>query len=466
MKESHNDVKELCKTIKPRYGSVSTDISEYDWDQEASQQFESLDNSIVTSMYPKKQIKNTLLLSFASLGSIYGDISTSPLYTLNSLFKSNVDKDDIFGAASIIFYLFTFIVIIKYSLLVINFGSFKGEGGQISIYSKISLVKKSHIVKLLCFVGCSLVVADGLLTPSVSVLNAISGLSLPFPEFKHIVPVSVLILVVVFSFQCLGANCISFIFAPIIFIWLVCLGGIGVYNIVQLPEIILALNPLYGIRFMFRNGVGCITSLVLSITGAEVLFLDLGYIGKLPIQIALGGLVYPCLMLNYFGQCAYLVNNPLISSSTNVFYNSIPGGSSSLFYWVVFALATLATIIATQALILGLFTIIHQLSDLDFFPKVKVIQLSRAHKHKVYIPAVNYTLLVGLIATVIAFGDPDKISMAYGLGISIDFLITSIMIIIAMVVVYNHKFGAILFSGFVPIELFIIYANFGKFKEG
>lgn len=415
---------------------------------------------------PKNKLKNTLLLSFASLGSIYGDISTSPLYTLNSLFNSDVAKDDVFGAACIIFYLFTFIVIIKYSLIVIKFGSFKREGGQIALYSKISLVKRSAFVKILCFMGCSLVIADGLLTPSVSVLNAISGLSLPFPEFNQIVPLSIIILIAIFSLQYLGANRISFIFAPIIFIWLICLGGIGAYNIYYYPQIILALHPIYGIRFLLKHGVDCITSLVLAITGAEVLFLDLGYIGKLPIQIALGGLVYPCLMMNYFGQCAYLVKNPLISSSTNVFYNSIPGGSSSQFYWIVFVLATLATIIATQALILGVFTIIYQLSDLGLFPKVKGVHFSKSHKHKVYLPEVNFTLLLGLIATVLIFRNPNKISMAYGLGISIDFLITSLMTIIALVVVNNHKCGAILFSIFVPIEIFIIYANMGKFREG
>lgn len=408
---------------------------------------------------------NTLLLCFSSLGSIYGDISTSPLYTLNGMFSDQPTENDICGAMSIIFYLFTIIVIFKYVLLVLNLGSYEGEGGHLAIFKKVTSAKnlgaKHFWLKGICLLGCSLVIADGLLTPSTSILNAISGLSRPIPEFNHVVSVSVGIIILLSVVQQFGAHRISFLFAPIIFLWLVCIFALGVFNIYKAPRILKALNPYYGLLFIQNHGIGCLTSATLAITGCEALFLDLGlFRSQLPIQLTLTFFVYPCLMVNYLGQCSFLL---VTSNGTegNIFYNSISG--PGFVYWITFVLATLSTIIASQALILGVFTIIKQLAELNIFPKIKIFHF---HKHMVYIPSVNYVLMGGIICTVLLFRNPDKITLAYGLGISIDFLITSVLMVVTLVVVYE-SFWAIFFGLiFIPLEMVLVFENLSKIKDG
>lgn len=432
---------------------------------------------------PKNSKWLILLGCFASLGSIYGDISTSPLYTFNNLFD-NPSQLEVIGAMSILFWLFTLMVMVKYVLVVISYGSYRDGGGQIAIYSKIvnHLENKSvydvndsdewirTISKTVCFIGCSLVISDGLLTPTTSILNATSGISLPFPTFDHQLALSVFILFCVFSIQRFGADKLSFLFAPVILLWLVNLGIIGAINIAKCPVILKAVNPWYGYLYLKNHGLGGVSAFTLAITGTEAIFLDLGYIEMFPVQLTVCGLVYPCLMMNYFGQCSYVILNPVSTPNTDssfvgVFYSSIPGGANSSYYWIVFILATLSTIIASQALILGVFTVIHQLVELEFLPRLDIIHLSSEHKQMVFIPAVNFFLMVGLLVTMLIFQNPQDITMAYGLGISLDFLITSVLTLLVLTLVYKRLLGLTLLV-FIPIEIVMVIANYQTLYKG
>lgn len=429
------------------------------------EEFESF-GPINSSLSHRQRSSKLLFLCFTSLGSIYGDISTSPLYTLN-IFASGGDTSDIYGAVSVIFYLFTIIVLLKYLLIVIPYGCYKGEGGHLALYSKINIStghsKLKPFVKGLSLLGCSLVVADGLLTPSTSILNAIQGISLPFPEFHHTLELSIVIIVGLMAVQRFGAHKISFVFSPIILLWLLTLAAIGVKNITKSPTIFWALNPIYGVKFLRKHGFSGISSLMLAITGTEALFLDVGCVGPLPVQLALGFFVYPCLMLNYFGQGAYLVaTDP--QAISNVFYSSIPVPAGSIAYWFIFILATLATIIASQALILGIFGIVHQLVELKFIPNIKVVHVSPHHKNLVYIPSASKVLTIGLVVTCLIFRDPDNITKAYGLGISIDFLITSVLTMVVLVL--GGLMLVMVLVVIVPLEICLIYSSLGKLENG
>lgn len=452
--------------------------------------------------------RELLLLSFSSLGAIYGDIGTSPLYVLNSIKYPNPSPTplDIYGAISIIFWVFTIIVIFKYILIVLWLGPNNGEGGQVAIYAKIarnlnigpknviipgskrvsnlqllskvdtssSSINKSDnhdyvkwIILILCFLGCSLVVSDGLLTPTTSVLSAIGGIQIAKPSFNAVLPVAEVILIFLFLIQKYGSNRISFIFAPIIFLWLLGLFGCGLYNIICFhPQIFKALSPHYAIDLLKKGGIDVFSGAMLSMTGAEAMFADIGHFGRLPIQLTLATFVYPCLIFCYLGQGAYLVNHP--DGISNPFFYSLPGGVGSPIFWIMFVLATLSTIIASQALILSVFSIISQLINLDCFPKLKIIHTSKYYVGKVYIPTINWILMIGVVCTTAGFKNSNNATAAYGLGISIDFLVTTTLIAITMIYVYkfNYVFPMVFVLIFVPLEVCLVVANLKKVVHG
>ncbi|KAI5951321.1 hypothetical protein KGF54_004395 [Candida jiufengensis] len=475
-------------------------------DEEANNSIESIINEKPTKKQPWREI---LMLSFSSLGAIYGDLGTSPLYVLNSIKYSQnpPNKEDIYGAVSIIFYLFTIIVIFKYVCIVLVFGPYNGNGGQVAIYAKIAsylnigpkgvsipgtaepsdleilsrtdtttssintvysriarVKQNPKVIRSLqffilgaCFLGCSLVISDGLLTPTTSVLSAIGGIQIAVPSFNAILPVSEVILIFLFIIQQFGSNKISFLFAPIIFLWMIGLIICGIYNIAKFhPGIFAALSPYYAIQLLKREGISVFSGSMLCITGTE----------KLPVQLTLGSFVYPALMLCYLGQGAYIVKNP--DAWTNPFFLSLPGGTGSGVYWVMFVLATLATIIASQALILAVFSIVSQLINLDCFPKLKIVHTSSHYSGKVYIPVVNWLLMIGVVCTTAGFKNSNNVTAAYGLGISLDFLVTSSLITICLFYVYNANiiWPILFFIIFVPLEVCLVIANLRKIASG
>lgn len=468
--------------------------------------------------------RTTLLLSFTSLGAIYGDLGTSPLYVLNSIkYKhSPPNRDDIYGGISVIFYVFTFIVIFKYVCIVLFLGPNNGEGGQVAIYAKIArhlkigpkgvhipgapeisdlelisrqdttssfqttksntLIGKKindfknhptlikiilHFILFCCFLGCSLVMSDGLLTPTTSVLSAVGGIQIAKPSFNNVLAVSEVILIVLFAIQQYGSHKVSFTFAPIIFIWLIGLFCCGVYNIAKFhPGIFKALSPYYAIKLLRDNGIDVFSGAMLSITGTEAMFADIGHFGRVPIQLTLTTFVYPCLIICYLGQGAFIVEHP--EAWTSPFFLSLPGGTGSPVFWVMFVLATLATIIASQALILSVFSIVSQLINLDCFPNIKIVHVSKDYVGKVYIPVVNWLLMIGVCCTTAGFKNSNNVTAAYGLGITLDFIVTSALLVLCIIYVYKYNIlwaiGYILL--FVPLEIIMVVSNLKKIVHG
>ncbi|KAK6199311.1 high affinity potassium transporter [Scheffersomyces amazonensis] len=498
------------------------DDDSFDDEEESNRDLESQDSIKEHGHGTGKQNwKEIFMLSFSSLGAIYGDIGTSPLYVLNSIKYSSYppNKDDIYGGISVIFYIFTIIVIFKYVAIVLVLGPNNGEGGQVAIYAKIArylnigpkgvripgaaeisdmelltrqdttssfmsansqvtriekLRKSPTMTKFIqtfilcaCFIGCSLVFSDGLLTPTTSVLSAIGGIQVAVPSFDHVLAVSEVILVALFIIQQFGSNKISFLFAPIVFIWLIGLLVCGIYNIVKHdPGVFKALSPYYAIKLLKNSGVNVFGGAMLSITGTEAMFADIGHFGKLPIQITLGFFVYPSLIICYLGQGAYLVGHP--EAYVNPFFLSIPGGTSGGPYWLMFVLSTLATIIASQALILSVFSIVSQLINLDCFPQLKIVHVSKAYEGKVYIPSINWLLMIGVCLTTAGFKNSNNVTAAYGLGISLDFIVTSSLMVLCMFYVFkfNIIWPIIYVLIFVPLEMCLVIANMSKVVHG
>lgn len=466
---------------------------------------------------PKKtSYREVWMLAYSSLGAIYGDIGTSPLYVLDSIKYpgGQPTREEVYGAISLIFYLFLFIVLFKYSLIVLTFGPNEGEGGQVAIYAKIArclkfgpkgviipgspeksdyeLLKRtdttasfmsaksrssewkqnpsvlkfiSVLTLICCFLGCSLVMSDGLLTPTTSVLSAIAGIQVANPSFKSVLAVSEVVLIFLFFIQQFGSQKISHVFAPIVLIWLIGLVICGVINITHHPAIFKSLSPYYAIQLLKKVGIDALGGAMLAITGCEAMFADLGHFGKVPCQIGIS-FVFVCLMITYLGQGAYLVNHP--QDIASVFYVSIPGGVNGWFYWVMFVLATLSTIIASQALILGVFSILSQMINLDCFPKLNVVHVSASYFGKVYIPVANLLLLIGVVGATAGFKTSNNVTSAYGLGISLDFLVTSTLMVICMTYVYEFKWWipTIFSLIFVPLELCLVIANLKKVPHG
>lgn len=468
-----------------------------------------------------QKILNVAAMGFGSLGSIYGDIGTSPLYVLNTVFPGTVvDKKQAIGAVSCIFWVFTLIVILKYCLLVLTLGPNEGEGGQIAIYCKISrflktgpigaklpgekevddlqlltrsetressltnssFLKKSSpllynkkfrklfsfISMCLCFFGCTLVMADGLLTPTTSVLSAVDGIAVAIPSFdSRVMPVAVCILLALFFIQPFGSQYISLAFSPIITIWFLTILVIGIINITPHPEVFQALSPKEAIDFLKSQGdIDVLGSVMLSITGCEAMFADVGHFSPLSVQLTLGLFVYPCLMITYLGQASYLIDHP--DKVSNLFFNCIPGGISGGAYWFVFVLSTLATIIASQALILGCFSILSQMIKIECFPRLKIVHKSAKHHGQIFIPAVNFCLMVAVICTCVGFKTSSNVTAAYGLGVSMDLFITSILITATMFIVYNVHW-AIALAYFLPfggLEMCLVIANLKKVPHG
>lgn len=473
----------------------------------------------------KQSTKRTMFevawLSFSSLGAIYGDIGTSPLYVLNTVFTDEtVTPKRAMGAMSCVFWIFTLVVIVKYCLLVLSLGPNNGEGGQVAIYCKLSRVlmtgpkdvklpgsKERDDFQLLtrsettdsgisrgtnfddehsllsnkkfrkvfsvatmcaCFLGCSLVISDGLLTPTTSVLSAVDGIAVAIPSFSgKVMPVAVGILLVLFFIQPFGSQLISMTFSPIITLWFITIFIKGVINIIPHPEVFGTLNPKYAIDFLReQGGIDVLGPFMLCITGCEAMFADVGHFSPLSVQLTLGCFVYPCLMLEYLGQTSYLLDHP--EAVANVFFNSVPGRVSGALYWYVFVVSTLATVIASQALILGCFSIVNQMIQIDCFPRLKVVHKSAKHHGQIFIPAVNFILMVAVICTCVGFKTSSNVTAAYGLGVSMDLLITSSFLAAAMIINFKLHFTVALFyfATFGALEMCFVIANLKKVPHG
>lgn len=388
------------------------------------------------------QSLNTLTLG--AIGVVYGDIGTSPLYTIKEIFNPNssipLDNPHIVGGISCVLWLLMLVVTLKYVLLVLRADN-KGEGGILTLLALALSFTKQHPTKTLLITGlgmfgAALFYGDSVLTPAISVLSAVEGLSLITPSFSHyIVPLSIIILFGLFIFQKHGTATVGRLFGPIIVVWFLTLAGVGIQHILAQPAILAAINPLHAIHFLAERGPQAfitIGAVVLAVTGAEALYADMGHFGRPAIRIAWTGLVFPALAINYLGQGALLMSHP--EAIENPFYFAFP---NTLLVPAVI-LATLATIIASQAVISGAFSITRQAIQLGYLPRMLITHTSESASGQIYLPMINWLLLCLVILTVFAFGNSSAIASAYGIAVTGTMLITTVLSF--FIVYYQWKY--------------------------
>lgn len=377
-------------------------------------------------------------LALGAIGVVYGDIGTSPLYTMQVIFSEStgvpLNTTNILGAVSAIFWLLMFVVTFKYVLLVLRAHN-KGEGGVMALLSlALSTLgpkdKRGSILLWLGVLGAALFYGDSVLTPAISVLSAVEGLQVISPSLAaQVLPISIGILIGLFWFQRHGTHAVGRFFGPIVIVWFLALASIGLWQIAQVPDVLQALNPQYAWQFLHSRGGAmfiAIGAILLAVTGAEALYADMGHFGRPAIQMAWLGLVFPCLALNYLGQGALLLQHP--EAVSNPFYLSFP--QPLLIPAVV--LATMATIIASQAVISGAFSMTRQAIQLGFLPRMRIIHTSASESGQIYMPAVNWALLLAVIIVCLAFQSSAALASAYGIAVTGTMLITTILLFFVM----------------------------------
>jgi KUP system potassium uptake protein len=420
-------------------------------------------------------MKGLFGMSLAALGVVYGDIGTSPLYAVNEIFfghaRHELAKGDVFGVISIIFWVLTLIVAVKYISIVMNADN-SGEGGVFSLYSLVKKTKVDNkftkILITLFIIASGLLLGDGIITPAISVVSAVEGIKVITSSLSaYVVPITIVIITGLFMIQQFGTHKIGSLFGPIITVWFFSIGLIGLSHIVANPSILQAINPIYAFQFFMNHSIHTIFivlgSVMLVITGGEAMYADMGHFGKKPIRISWFTLVYPALVLNYFGQGAYMISgNEVIAN--NIFYSMVP--KMLLFPMVI--LATLATIIASQALISGAFSLISQAISLGLLPFVKVIHTHKDHRGQIYIPSVNWFLYIGAVTLVLLFQSSSRLASIYGLAVSGDMFITSL----AMIAVSHYLWrwslpkSLLVFVPLALIDLSFLSSNSLKLLEG
>lgn len=375
-------------------------------------------------------------LALGAIGVVFGDIGTSPLYALRECFSPAhgipVERDNILGIVSLLIWSLSLIVCVKYLGIVLRADN-RGEGGILALVSLASRYipkgskRRAGFMIALGILGTALLYSDGMITPAVSVLSAIEGLEVITPSFApYIIPLSLIVLVALFPSQSRGTAKVGRIFGPILSFWFIVIGTLGAYSLVSNPGILAALNPMEALGFVARNGrlsFVVLGSVFLALTGAEVLYADLGHFGRSPIRRAWFSLVYPALLLNYVGQGAYLLSHP--GAVDNLFFRLVPDWG--LYPMVI--LATVATIIASQAVISGSFSIARQSVQLGLWPRIQVRHTSDETIGQVYVPFVNWMLLVGTVSLVLGFKSSSRLAGAYGIAVSATMLMTTCLMI-------------------------------------
>ena len=372
-------------------------------------------------------------LTLGAIGVVYGDIGTSPLYTVKEVFAPHtgvpLDAPHLIGAVSVIFWALMLVVTLKYVTLILRADN-HGEGGGLALTALAAQAVRGRptlraALLLLGVFGATLFYGDSIITPAISVLGAMEGLVLVAPGLgPYVVPASVAILVGLFLVQRFGTAVVGRFFGPVIVLWFLVLAVMGVVHIAQQPQILAALNPLHAWHFLADRGwqlFAAVGAIVLAITGAEALYADMGHFGRRPIQLAWTGLVLPALALNYLGQGALLIGDP--SAIENPFYRLFPDA------WVLPALllATLAAIIASQAVISGAYSLTKQAIQLGFLPRMAIRHTSAREAGQIYMPMVNWALLAGVVAAVLFFGSSSALAGAYGIAVTLTMMITTVL---------------------------------------
>ena len=382
-------------------------------------------------------------LLVAAAGVVYGDIGTSPLYTLKEVFAGHygvrVDAEGVLGILSLILWSLLWVVSLKYVLFMLRADN-GGEGGVMALTAlarraTAGYPRLSGVLVLLGLFGTALFYGDSMITPAISVLSAVEGLELAFDGLeKWVVPIALVVLVALFLIQKHGTDHIGKLFGPVMVTWFLVLGGLGVYGITLHPEVLSAMNPMWAVRFFEAHpgiGVAILGAVVLALTGAEALYADMGHFGRKPIARAWFMLVLPALVLNYFGQGAMLLGDP--EAARNPFYLLAP--SWALIPLVV--LSTLATVIASQAVISGAFSLTRQAIQLGYIPRMHIQHTSSAEQGQIYIGAVNWSLMVGVILLVLGFESSNALASAYGVAVTGTMLMTTILVSAVMLLLWK-----------------------------
>ncbi|XP_020678349.1 probable potassium transporter 11 isoform X1 [Dendrobium catenatum] len=479
--------------------------SMWDLDQKLDQPMDE-EAGRIRNMHCEKKFSSLLLLrlAFQSLGVVFGDLGTSPLYVFYNTFPRGVGNgEDVIGALSLIIYSIILIPLLKYVFVVLRAND-NGQGGTFALYSllcrhaKIRTIPNQHrtdeelttyscrtydensfaaklkhwleahtykknAVLILVLIGTCMAIGDGILTPAISVLSASGGLKVNHPNISNgvVILVAVVILVGLFSLQHYGTDRVSWLFAPIVLLWFLLIGSIGVFNLCKYDSSVLkAFNPVHIVRY-FKGGHKNLTSLggiMLSITGADVLFSDLCHFPVLAVQIAFTFVVFPCLLLAYTGQAAYIIQHQ--DHVFDAFYRSIPDG----IYWPMVIIATAAASIASQATISATFSIIKQAAALDCFPMVKVVHTSKKFLGQIYIPDINWILMILCIAVTAGFKNQSQIGNAYGTAVVIVMLVTTLLMIPIMFLVWRSHWMLVLFFTALSLLVELTYFSAVLFK--
>ncbi|MCR5884290.1 potassium transporter Kup [Rhizobacter sp. J219] len=424
-------------------------------------------------MNPQRPSSSLAALTLAALGVVYGDIGTSPLYAFKEVFAHGhvpLTAENIFGVLSLMFWSLTVIVSFKYVGLILRADN-NGEGGLIAMLALASQAVKERrrlhrVLMVIGIFGTAIFFGDGVITPAISVLSAVEGLEVAAPGLnRYVVPVTLVVLTLLFLMQRHGTASVGKLFGPITLLWFIVLALLGIAHVVKNPAVLAALSPHYALRFFVDHpGIAFIAlgSVVLCVTGAEALYADMGHFGKKPIRLAWFGFVMPALVLNYFGQGAMLLAQP--ENVKNPFYEMAP-------QWALYpliALATAATVIASQALITAAFSVTKQAIQLGYLPRLRITHTSVKETGQVYVPFINWSLYAAIVLAVVLFGSSSKLAAAYGIAVTIDMLITTIMTF--FVIRYGWKYPwalCVAATGFFfVVDLMFFSANVIKIFDG
>ncbi len=407
------------------------------------------------------------------LGVVYGDIGTSPLYALKASLAefttTGTHALEIMGVLSLMFYALILTVTIKYVLLILRADN-NGEGGILALMALAQRgttgIRSRHVLGIVGIAGACLFFGDGIITPAISVLSAVEGLQVVYPQFHYVVvPISIVVIVILFAVQVRGTAEIGRVFGPVMCVWFVVLAAFGTYQIAQYPQVLRALSPYYGVHFIMAHkwlAFVDLGAIVLTVTGAEALYADMGHFGREPIRLAWLYFVLPALLLNYFGQGALVLRDP--SALENPFYLLAP----EMIRLPLVLLATVATVIASQAVLSGAFSLARQCMQMSFMPRLTVRHTSLTEEGQIYLPQVNGALFIGVILLVFAFRSSDALAAAYGIAVTSTFMCTSLL----AMVVFRRRFGwsrvsaVTVFGFFMIIDLIFFSANLLKVPEG
>ncbi|WP_046864503.1 potassium transporter Kup [Microvirga massiliensis] len=411
-------------------------------------------------------------LALGTLGVVYGDIGTSPLYALKESLSAAagggvVTREMVFGIVSLILWALIFIVTIKYVLFILRADN-NGEGGTLTLMALAQRVMGHNMfhIALLGMIGAALFYGDAIITPAISVLSAIEGLELVTPGFEHyVVPTSLVIMIALFSVQSRGTASVAAWFGPIMTLWFVAMAAGGLLHIMDDPSILAAISPTYGVAFLLTHGTAGLIALgavFLAVTGAEALYADMGHFGRRPIQVAWLGLVLPCLALNYFGQGALLLTDP--DKIQNPFFLLYPDWA---LLPMVFA-ATVATIIASQAVITGAFSLSQQAIQLGLLPRMQVRWTSESEKGQIYVPRVNFLLLLLVLFLVVTFRSSSALAHAYGIAVTGTMVVTAIMAFFVVWKCWRWPLWASIavIAPFLFVDTIFLAANALKIPQG